>query len=95
MPAPAAMPDIVRTGPLALAALDYWRRCEAARVGLWSLGYFRHLTAEARTTLLSSAVEGAEGLTDIARSGHPKIRDRARLALPTIIPRITAFVEPR
>lgn len=89
------LPEVVRCGPLALAAFEYWQRSSAARNSLWALGYRRDLTSQARHVLLSTACEGAEGLHDIATDSHPLTRRRAIEALPTLIPRITAFVEVR
>ncbi len=89
----AGPPDALRTGPLALAALEYWRRSSDVRVSLWALAWLRVPTDDVRCTLLSTAVEGVEALRDLADAGHPTVRDRAADALPALLPRISAFVE--
>lgn len=67
-----AFPSVVRTGPLAMAALSYWRSKLDAQLAL-NLG------------LLSDAVERIEHLGDLAEAGHPAIRSRCAAALPRLL----------
>lgn len=76
---PSAL-DVVRTSTLALAAVQFWRANQTARLTL-GVG------------MAAEAVEAIEALRDLAETGPVEIRARSAATLPAFLSALTALAQ--